>query len=649
MFKQIANKYRLVEDIENRASTLNVDQKKVALVFGASGEQGRAVMDGLMFHSEIYGKIYGVTRNVTYAEDLLAQHKLKDHVKGRVFFLEADLAKKESIERVLEETRADSIFLVTTTDLPPHSQSCKSGELAEYQAIQNFFDALVATATKDKLPRHVVFSSADDVQSIMEQMSESNPSSKEIISPLGDGSIVANFTGKGRGADYGMNITKDIEQITVTLITLPFTYSNFIGAAIPIPNKAENEWAINACLGEGPIDMFAVSDLCYLVPALFENPFTYDGVNLRVASERLTISEVATYFTDIFGKDIIYNPLSIEEMANLPNVPAAGCMAQMAQYLANPRFAHNIAETEKVMFPRKPQVFKDWLLTHSDSEEFSKVGLNLDATPITSVCVFGSTGMEGRSVVEGLIKDKRKSYHVKAVVSDINCPTARELHNLDPSRVTLVQANLEDEQSLENALENVQGVFLITDYFDFYRVGNGGFDYQREMRGETESAEVEADLEEVHAKNVIDVCEKIKTVKHVVFCTMENINEMNEELKLGLSKGVSERFDAKARAAAYARKKNLSCTYLLLPIYNERFFGMLAPEKRVDESGKEKYELVVPMKDDEPLVCMSVEDIGKGTSDLLPLQMNEQNVLTFILLQLLPIFLIPIKPFPVMK
>jgi len=157
-------------------------------------------MDGLIFKPEIYGKIYGVTRNVTYAEGLLAQHKLKDHVHGRVYFLEADLAKKDTIERVLEETKADSIFLVTTTNLPPDSISCKNGELSEYSAIRNFFDALVSVFEKDKLPRHVVFSAADNVESIMMQLSEHTPSSSEIIKPLSDGSIAANFSGKGRGA-----------------------------------------------------------------------------------------------------------------------------------------------------------------------------------------------------------------------------------------------------------------------------------------------------------------------------------------------------------------------------------------------------------------------------------------------------------------
>jgi len=43
--------------------------------------------------------------------------------------------------------------------------------------------------------------------------------------------------------------------------------------------------------------------------------------------------------------------------------------------------------------------------------------------------------------------------------------------------------------------------------------------------------------------------------------------------------------DAKARAAAYARTKRISCTYVLMPVYNKRFFEMLAPEVEEKEEG----------------------------------------------------------------
>eukprot|EP00957_Ditylum_brightwellii_P034624 2625450-Ditylum_brightwellii.AAC.1 len=115
---------------------------------------------------------------------------------------------------------------------------------------------------------------------------------------------------------------------------------------------------------------------------------------------------------------------------------------------------------------------------------------------------------------------------------------------------------------------------------------------------------MDLETEEQHAKNVIDACEASNTVKHLVFSTLESVEEMNRELDLGLDdiedssgkKSALPQFDSKARAAAYARTKKLSCTYVLMPVYSESFFELMAPEVRVDEETGEKTHVIhIPM------------------------------------------------------
>jgi len=161
-----------------------------------------------------------------------------------------------------------------------------------------------------------------------------------------------------------------------------------MGFAIPVPNKGQTEWTMESAFGDSAIDMFSVHDLAFIVPAILEEKEIYANKNIRVSAEKMTMYEVAAIFSDIFGKDVIYNPLTVEEMASLP-FPSAPAMAQMCKFLADPRSSHDIDTTEAVMFPRKPQLFKDWLLTHSDHPSFEKLGLTVDASPILSVTVFG--------------------------------------------------------------------------------------------------------------------------------------------------------------------------------------------------------------------------------------------------------------------
>lgn len=335
-------------------------------------------------------------------------------------------------------------------------------------------------------------------------------------------------------------------------------------------------------------------------------PDKYNGKNIRLASEQISMDEIASDFSDLFGKDVIYNPLTVEEVKGLP-FPTAPCMAQMCQFLSDPRsLRHNIEDTIEVCFPRKPQVFKDWLLVHSGVTVFQRVGLDVDEPDIVKVTVFGATSPEGRSVIKGLLADKRKEYMIRATARNINSDKVKKIQELDPKRIELVYADLDDLMSCQAAVKGVDGVFLVTDFYE---------DARRDM-----------DTEEQHAKNVIDACEESISVKHLVFSTKDSAEEINKTMKLGLNKvydskgnlGTVIQFDAKARAAAYARTKKLSVTYVLMPCYSEMFFDMI--EHKTSSDGKHRHKnklvLTIPLKNDQKVMCMSVEDLGPAVANI---------------------------------
>ena len=174
----------------SEVATCNAESRS-ALVFGASTEQGRAVIEGLVDAG--FGSIYGVTKHLTYAASLLAKYKHMHHVAERIYLLEADLSNAMKVKQVLEETKAANIFLVTSTNLPHHSHTagCREAEEEEYETIKSFFDILVEVHKHDGLERHVVFSSHDDVKLLLH-----NVRRDVDIEPLDDGSYVPQFSGK---------------------------------------------------------------------------------------------------------------------------------------------------------------------------------------------------------------------------------------------------------------------------------------------------------------------------------------------------------------------------------------------------------------------------------------------------------------------
>lgn len=235
--------------------TTNDDNKGAALVFGASGIQGKAAIKG--FFENGYSPVHGVSRQAD------------ESLPPGATLVEGDFGNVADLERILSSTQAQAIFVVTTTELPVELGGGTGYQAAadvEYQAICDFFTTLVKVFETDGLSRHVILSTNDNVQRVCHDIFELT--GKTWIEPLDDGSIVPHYSGKGRAGEQAMALLDNIEKLSLTLLTLPFLHSNFLGFFTPLPNAGETQWTISACFGDnhdGNIDMLSASDLAYIV------------------------------------------------------------------------------------------------------------------------------------------------------------------------------------------------------------------------------------------------------------------------------------------------------------------------------------------------------------------------------------------------
>jgi len=836
----------------------NHNNDKVALIFGISGEQGQYVAKGLL-STGAYRHVYGITRDVSPSHVASIEEHMGVPVRvsaassaridtppakdgssndgaGHVTLLPGDLNDAHSIRAVLASTRATDIFLVTTTDLPPEDGdalgSFHESEMREYESICQFFDVLLEVHREDDAPleRHVVFSTNDNVRSLVEwldrhrdryvddgRLRSSAAAFLDNMKPLDDGSIVPHYSGKGRGAEYAMRLlhgvpspweefacasesasadgASDPEErlllpwksaafyskeakpplvpgLTLTLLILPFLHSNFSKSTIPLPvvaaasssdpkaptaaemetetetattadakhastsSDAPNErivqWSISACLGPStrPLPMFSLSDLRYVVPVLFNSPSLphshspqhphprhnprrnpYAGRTLRVAGERLSMERVAWHFSDLFGKDVIYSPLTVEEMVGEwgddgGNSNANGCgsgngncdirnanavdggveygvvvgvraLAQMCCFLGSEFYGDggseggdgenedeygDVRETEEIMRlysdmfgdsgaaaaaataagkRRSPQTFQDWLLTHSDDRAFEKVGLSLDAKPITTVAVFNANTMQGESVIKGLLADTRKQYTIIACLSsngdnDDNDQNnnesrdekdaqlqeeARRIQSLNPERITtkLISTQTDDDatSSITAAIHGAEGAFLLTDFYRPLLSSPSTNTPTAESSSLAPASTSASEEEERRARKIIDACAASATLRHLVMSTLESADEVDNELK---HVGEGDDVDVKARMAAYARSMGISVTFVLMPVYSERFFLAMAENIRLNKRGDVSEALVeeegdAGLRDSAVRSSSSIDGGGAGGAD----------------------------------
>ena len=310
------------------------------------------------------------------------------------------------------------------------------------------------------------------------------------------------------------------------------------------------------------------------------------------------MDEIAKIFSELFGKDVIYNPLLPSEVADM-EFPSAPAIAQMCQFLSasgdEEGLQHDLDLTAALMGTNKaPSTFSDWLLTHSDSTAFNRVGLDRDAPELTKICVFGALSPQGKSVMKGLLADPRKQYQIRATTRrDISkTPEVQEMIDLGAlDQVSFVNADFDDVKSCQKAVEGMDGAFLVANL------------------QEPDTIKVDLETEERRVRNIIDACEG--TVKHLVFSTMESSDVVNKDLP---QKELLE-FSPKARVAAYARSKQLSITFVLMPCYSEVFFEMMNVRK--SQSGKDKLVLQVPANNTNgKVMCMSVDELGPAVASI---------------------------------
>jgi uncharacterized protein YbjT (DUF2867 family) len=199
------------------------------------------------------------------------------------------------------------------------------------------------------------------------------------------------------------------------------------------------------------------------------------------------------------------------------------------------------------------------------------------------IAVVGATGTQGGGLARAILADPSGGFAVRAITRDPNKENAKVLA---AKGAEIVQANLDDVESLTKAFGGAHGVYAVTNFWEHFS----------------------AEKEKTQAKNIADAA-KAAGVKHVIWSTLEDTRALmdpsDKRMPFLQEKYRVPHFDAKAEANAYFQ--GLPVTYLVTSFYwdNLYMFG-LAPKK--DDSGV--YSWTFPMGNAK-LAGIAAEDIGK--------------------------------------
>jgi uncharacterized protein YbjT (DUF2867 family) len=199
------------------------------------------------------------------------------------------------------------------------------------------------------------------------------------------------------------------------------------------------------------------------------------------------------------------------------------------------------------------------------------------------IAVVGATGTQGGGLARAILDDPNSGFALRAVTRDPNKPAAQALKSKGGE---VVQADLDDVESLKKAFAGAYGVYAVTNFWEHFN----------------------AEKEKTQAKNIADAA-RAAGVQHVVWSTLEDTRKLmspdDKRMPILQQKYRVPHFDAKAEANAFF--SGLPVTYLVTSFYwdNLYMFG-LAPKRGEDG----KYSWAFPMGKSK-LAGMAAEDIGK--------------------------------------
>jgi uncharacterized protein YbjT (DUF2867 family) len=201
------------------------------------------------------------------------------------------------------------------------------------------------------------------------------------------------------------------------------------------------------------------------------------------------------------------------------------------------------------------------------------------------ITIFGATGAQGGGLAHAILQDKNSEFAVRAVTRDVNSDKAKELAQLGAE---VVAADIDDRQSVENALRGAYGAFFVTFFWAHFSP-------------EKEKAEAAIYVEAA----------KHADLKHVIWSTLEDVREYiplsDQRMPTLHGQYKVPHFDGKGESDKLFTAAGIPTTFLLASFYWDNFIYFGAGPKRGEDG---KLALTLPIGNAK-MAGIASEDIGK--------------------------------------
>ncbi|WP_319501087.1 NmrA/HSCARG family protein [uncultured Draconibacterium sp.] len=202
------------------------------------------------------------------------------------------------------------------------------------------------------------------------------------------------------------------------------------------------------------------------------------------------------------------------------------------------------------------------------------------------IAVIGATGAQGGGLVRAILNDKNGEFQARAITRNAGSDKAKALANMGAE---VVEANVDDKESLVKAFDGAYGAFCVTFFWEHFS----------------------PEKEKAHAKNMAEAA-KEADIKHIIWSTLEDTRKWvpldDDRMPTLMEQYKVPHFDAKGESNVFFENSGVPYTLLQTSFYWDNFiyFGM-GPQKGPDG----KLSITLPMGE-KKLPGIAAADIGKS-------------------------------------
>lgn len=275
-----------------------MSQKKIIVVFGATGAQGGGLAHAILNDKNSGFSVRAVTRDVT-------SDKAKELASLGAEVVAGDVDDMESLKAALAGAYGAYFVTFFWAHFSPEKEMAEAKNMA--------------MAAKEAGLKHVIWSTLEDVRKYV-------PLEDDRIPTLNGKYKVPHFDGKGASDQYFIDAA-----VPVTFLVTSFYWENLIYFGMGPKRGEDGKLSITFPLGNKKMSGMAAVDIGKCAYGIFKEGETLIGKRIGIAGDQLTCTEMAGALSKAIGEEVTYHEVTPDQYRSF-GFPGADDLGNMFQF-----------------------------------------------------------------------------------------------------------------------------------------------------------------------------------------------------------------------------------------------------------------------------------------------------------------------------